>query len=77
MSTHVLDARNLLCPMPVIKTQNRVKTLSAGDVLDIICTDPGALEDIPSWCRINDHQVIETKQQDRDITITIQINHAT
>lgn len=58
MSEHTLDARRLLCPMPVIRTQNVVKTLQPGDTLVVWCTDPGVRADIPAWCRINGHEVI-------------------
>lgn len=74
MNEHTLDARNLLCPLPVIRTQNKVKTLADGDILKVICTDPGALSDIPAWCRINGHQVVATEQQNRELTITIRIS---
>lgn len=73
MSGHTLDARNLLCPLPVIRTQNRIKELADGDVLKVICTDPGALQDIPAWCRINGHHVVETQQGARESVITIRI----
>jgi len=32
-----LDAKRLLCPMPVIRTQDRIKELNAGDQLTVIC----------------------------------------
>ena len=75
MSEHhfELDARRLLCPMPVIKTQDRIKTLAPGDQLKVICTDPGVLVDIPSWCRIHGHEIVSSDTQDRIITITIQV----
>ncbi len=66
-----LDARRLLCPLPVIRTQDRIKELVAGDLLKVTCTDPGALVDIPSWCRIHGHEVISTDTVDRDIIIRI------
>lgn len=68
-----LDARNCLCPMPVIKTQNQVKTLQPGDQLVVTCTDPGAKHDIPTWCRINRHKVLDIAQNERELTITIEI----
>ena len=73
MSEHILDARNLMCPMPVIRCQNRIKTLADGDTLKVICTDPGALHDIPAWCRVHGHTVLGTESQDREIIITIQV----
>ena len=57
---HQLDARRLLCPLPVIRTQNRVRELDDGDLLEVLATDPGVLNDVPAWCRINGHNVVET-----------------
>jgi tRNA 2-thiouridine synthesizing protein A len=73
MSSHTLDARNMLCPMPVIKTQNKVAELNVGDTLEVTCTDPGALYDIPAWCRINGHKVIETREQDEEVLVIIEV----
>ena len=74
MSEHSLDARNLLCPLPVIRLQNTAKTLADGDILKVICTDPGALNDIPAWCRINGHSVLETQKDDKELIITIRVS---
>jgi len=64
MSEYELDARRLLCPLPVIRTQDKVKVLQLGDVLRVTCTDPGVLQDIPAWCRINGHKVLETQSDE-------------
>ncbi len=61
MSKHTLNARRLLCPLPVIRTQDKVKQLQTGDQLEVICTDAGVMQDIPAWCRINGHKVLETR----------------
>ncbi len=73
MSDFELDARRLLCPMPVIRTQDRIKELTSGDQLTVQSTDPGVLEDIPTWCRINGHKIISSIQEDSEIHITIQV----
>lgn len=73
MSMYTLDAKRLLCPMPVIRTQDKIKTLNAGDVLEVVCTDPGALNDVPAWCRINGHRVLETKTSDDEVFIIIEV----
>jgi len=70
-----LDARNMLCPMPVIKTQDRIARLSPGDVLEVICTDPGALNDIPAWCRINGHSIIKTHDAGDEVIVTIKVSN--
>ena len=73
MSLHKLDARHTLCPMPVIKTQDKIAELSPGDLLEVTCTDPGALSDIPAWCRINGHSVKETRENDEEVVIVVQV----
>ena len=73
MSSYQLDARNMLCPLPVIKTQDKAAELQRGDILEVICTDPGALNDIPAWCRINGHEVLDTGQTDDEVSITLKL----
>lgn len=70
-----LNARRLLCPMPVIKTQDKVATLQPGDTLEVMCTDPGALNDIPAWCRINGHKVLSTRREDDEVVIVVEVGN--
>ena len=74
MSQYFVDAKRLLCPMPVIRTQNKVNELASGDVVQVVCTDPGATNDIPAWCRINGHKVLNIVTQGNEITITVEVN---
>ncbi len=73
MGRHTLDARRQLCPLPVIRTQNKIRSLEKGDILEIVCTDPGALHDIPAWCRINGHKVVSTTTEGDEILITVEV----
>ncbi|VAW52804.1 hypothetical protein MNBD_GAMMA06-1116 [hydrothermal vent metagenome] len=73
MSQYTLDARRTLCPMPVIKTQNKIAELQAGDILEVTCTDPGALNDIPAWCRINGHLIKDSHENNDEVVIVIQV----
>ncbi|HIG65063.1 MAG TPA: sulfurtransferase TusA family protein [Methyloprofundus sp.] len=73
MSQYELDATRLLCPLPVIRTQDKVKQLEQGDVLTVTCTDPGVLEDIPAWCRINGHKVLQTQSDDYEYIIVLEV----
>jgi tRNA 2-thiouridine synthesizing protein A len=73
VSEHVVDARRLLCPMPVIRTQNAVDGLPLGTRVTVLCTDPGALNDIPAWCRVHGHSIISTATVDGQITIVVEV----
>jgi tRNA 2-thiouridine synthesizing protein A len=61
-----LDARRLLCPMPVIRLQDCLAKQPEGVKVRITCTDPGTLSDIPTWCRINGQVLLESVQQDNE-----------
>jgi tRNA 2-thiouridine synthesizing protein A len=71
MNEHTLDAKRLLCPMPVIRVQNTLNKLSVGDQLTVTCTDPGTLQDIPTWCRINGHVVVSTEHKNGEIIFVV------
>lgn len=76
MAHYQLDTRRVLCPLPVIKTQNKVAELNHNDTLEISCTDPGVRNDLPAWCRINGHQLLDIKQNDHgEILVRVQVKH--
>lgn len=73
MSDAQLDARGLLCPIPVIRTQDAVRTLAAGDILEVVATDPGVLHDIPTWCRVHGHELLATSEENNEIRIRLRV----
>ncbi|HDK37865.1 MAG TPA: sulfurtransferase TusA family protein [Thiolapillus brandeum] len=77
MTRHTLDCRRLLCPMPVIRVQDRIAELQPGDELEVICTDPGVMQDIPAWCNINGHLVLKQSIEDDEYILLIQVQEQT
>lgn len=73
MAHYELDARRMFCPMPVIRTQDRVKELQIGDTLEVLATDPGVLSDIPAWCRINGHKILATREVDDEVFVLLEV----
>jgi len=68
-----LDARRLLCPLPVIRAQDAITGMQSGERLRVVATDPGVKNDIPAWCRINGHKVEKMDEKDDEIVITIEV----
>ncbi|MCB1857480.1 MAG: sulfurtransferase TusA family protein [Gammaproteobacteria bacterium] len=75
MSKVVVDARRLLCPLPVIRVQDKVAALMPGTRVEAVCTDPGALHDIPAWCRINGHHILETRTEGDEIIVILEVGN--
>jgi TusA-related sulfurtransferase len=61
--TEVLDARGLLCPMPVIKTAKAIRALEPGQVLKIMATDRGSIADIPAWAETTGNELLERHEE--------------
>ena len=38
------------------------------------CTDPGAVNDIPAWCRINGHKVLDSRETGEEVFITLLVS---
>ena len=72
-ATHQLDTKGMLCPIPVIKTQNMIQNLQPGDTLRVEATDPGVMHDIPAWCRINGHKILDKYQEDKNFYLIIEV----
>jgi len=71
-----VDCRRLLCPLPVIRVQDRVVKLAPGTRVEVVCTDPGALQDIPAWCRINGHELLATGSDDGEYLVVLRVGDA-
>ncbi|MEM8760009.1 MAG: sulfurtransferase TusA family protein [Pseudomonadota bacterium] len=53
-----LDARGLLCPLPVLKARKRLMALPPGSVLRVEADDPAALVDMPHFCAEQGHELV-------------------
>jgi tRNA 2-thiouridine synthesizing protein A len=59
-----LDCSGLLCPLPVYKAALELGKLETGDVLKLVCTDPGSLEDIPAMARQRGDTLLAVEERD-------------
>ncbi|MGH8914016.1 MAG: sulfurtransferase TusA family protein [Acidimicrobiia bacterium] len=61
-----LDARGLLCPLPVYRASLALTQLSPGQVLRLFTTDPGSLEDIPALARQTGDILLAAERREDD-----------
>jgi TusA-related sulfurtransferase len=59
----VLDTVGLYCPVPIIKTAERIRKMEAGRVLTVVSDDRVILIDMPAWCRSTGHEYLGHTQQ--------------
>lgn len=58
-----IDARGLLCPLPVLRLRKRLQGLNSGQVARLWATDPAAYVDVPHFCAEAGHELIETQEE--------------
>jgi tRNA 2-thiouridine synthesizing protein A len=72
MTTTKLDLTGLKCPLPALKTRKALKTLKPGDRLEVHCTDPLSVIDIPNLIRETGDKVEITQPAERQIVFLIE-----
>jgi len=57
-----LDARGLLCPLPVLKARKRLLAMAPGSLLSVIASDPAAVVDMPHFCQQAGHRLLAIEE---------------
>ena len=61
--SQTLDAKGLACPMPIVKTKKAIDKINSGEVLEVLVTDKGALNDFKAWAGAGGHTIVEQKEE--------------
>lgn len=69
---HVLDARNTLCPEPIMLLHQRLRDLHRGDTIHVYATDPSTQRDIPKLCHYLGHKLVNTEERNGYYCFTLQ-----
>lgn len=72
MTTIKLDLAGLKCPLPALKTRKALKSLAPGDLLEVQCTDPLSVIDIPNLIRETGDRVEITERTEHRIVFLIE-----
>ena len=65
----------MLCPLPVLKARKRLKTMEYGEILHVTATDPAAIIDFPHFCSEAGHVLLESRQDNGELTFVIRKSH--
>jgi len=62
--TQELDCQGLSCPLPIIKTKRAIDALAPGEVLKMVATDPGSVNDMAAWVKKTGHEMVGSEDAD-------------
>ena len=66
-----LDCFGLRCPMPIVKTAQKIKKLKVGDILEIVADDKGIKQDMPAWCKTTGNECLGIEEQGEEVKIYV------
>ena len=65
------DARNLNCPLPILRCKKSLSEVEAQQVLKITATDPGSVKDFQAFCKQTGHDLLQQDEADGEFTFYI------
>jgi tRNA 2-thiouridine synthesizing protein A len=63
VTTAVLDAKGLNCPLPILRAKKALQSVPAGGLLEIHATDPGSVKDFGAFCRQTGNQLLASSRE--------------
>lgn len=70
-----LDCVGLYCPMPIVKTTQKIKDLKVGEVLEVVSDDKGIKLDMPAWCQSTGHEFLGMEEEGGEIKVYVKKAH--
>lgn len=61
-----LDVRGLACPLPILKTKKSLNEMASGQVLKIVTTDPGSIQDMQAFSTQTGNPLLSSSQADKE-----------
>ena len=68
METRQLDVRGTKCPVPIVRAKKEIDAMRAGDVLEVLATDPGSVSDFQGWAKMSKLAVLKEQRTEKDQT---------
>jgi tRNA 2-thiouridine synthesizing protein A len=69
----IIDARGSSCPGPIVELSKAYRDAKIGDIIEVWATDPGIKSDANAWAERTKNQILEVKEEDGVIKVTIKI----
>ena len=65
------DATGLLCPLPVLRANRKLRELAVGGLLTVRATDPAAEQDFPAYCRQTGNELVSIERDGEVLVFVI------
>lgn len=66
-----LDVRKLACPLPILRAKKSLAAMSSGQVLRVVATDAGSLNDFVDFCGKTGNELLSSTGAGGEFTFLI------
>lgn len=63
MADIIVDAKQLACPLPLVRAKKAIDTLQPGQTMQLLTTDKGSMNDFQAWVKQTKHELLEAKEE--------------
>jgi tRNA 2-thiouridine synthesizing protein A len=71
VADHVLDSREVSCPLPIIQTAQAIKDLASGQTLLVKATDPGFEPDVKAWSTRTGNPLLSSERHGDELHVLL------
>ncbi len=71
MADMTLDTKGLNCPLPILKAKKAMKDVPQNGTLEVLTTDPGAVDDFAAFCKATGYKLMSQSEADGVYTFVI------
>jgi tRNA 2-thiouridine synthesizing protein A len=67
----IVDTKGMKCPLPVLKARKALKSLAPGPIMQVLATDPGAIDDFKHFCKTTGARLIEQREEPGGVLVFV------
>lgn len=67
----IVDTKGMKCPLPVLKARKALKALAPGASMQVLATDPGAVDDFKHFCKTTGARLIEQRAEPGGVLVFV------
>ncbi len=74
-SDQSIDCMGLYCPMPIVRTMEKMKQMKTGEVLEVVADDKGIKLDMPAWAESTGNEYLGEEEEGAEIKVYVKKSH--
>ncbi|MEC2133417.1 sulfurtransferase TusA family protein [Brevibacillus centrosporus] len=66
-----VDTKGMACPMPIVKAKKALDNLEPGQIMEVVSTDKGSVNDFQAWVKQTNHELVHYVEENGVFTFYV------